>query len=157
SRSSTPSTAPSSSLPFWSPSRSAGEGDEGRPLRRGPRFARTPARERRDQLHGVEQRPATETLQLLTIFLGDEVHRASDLEIERDLRTGFTHTVPNNCEPGGEILLDPTWEGAPARSGALPRRVRASAACTNTPAPFPRSPAPSGTQSRWGTATPRPP
>src|SRR5947199_2548685 len=57
-------------------------------LRRDPRFARTPARERRYQLHGVEQRAAAETLQLLSVVLGDEVHRASYLEVERDLGEG---------------------------------------------------------------------
>src|SRR5438105_1668666 len=55
-------------------------------LRRGPRFAGTAARERRDQLHGVEQRAPTETLQLLSVVLGDEIHRASHLEIKRNLR-----------------------------------------------------------------------
>src|SRR5438477_12807093 len=57
-------------------------------LGRGPRFAGTPARERRHQLHGVEQRAASETLQLLSVVLGDEVHRASYLEVERDLGEG---------------------------------------------------------------------
>src|SRR2546428_9286526 len=49
-------------------------------------FVGTPARKRQDQLHGVKQSAPAETLELLTLFFGDQTHRVPHLEVIRDLR-----------------------------------------------------------------------